>query len=194
MAMPGNHTDIEKRLWDSADQLRANSGLKSSEYAMPVLGLIFLRFAEHRFNIAAKDIEAQASTERRRRTVGKADYQARGVLYLPEGARYSALLNLPEGKNIGRAINDAMRAIEDENDDLKGVLPKTYNSLANDTLATLLKTFSEIPMDFDGDIFGRIYEYFLGKFAMAEGQKVLHAVIPRQIDCRSDRALSRAHP
>jgi type I restriction enzyme M protein len=169
--MPGNHTDIEKRLWDAADQLRANSGLKSSEYAMPVLGLIFLRFAEHRFSMAAKDIEAQASTERRRRTVGKADYQARGVLYLPEGARYSALLNLPEGKNIGHAINDAMRAIEDENEDLKGVLPKTYNSLDNDTLATLLKTFSEIPMDFDGDIFGRIYEYFLGKFAMAEGQK-----------------------
>ena len=90
MAVPGNHTDIEKRLWDSADQLRANSGLKSSEYAMPVLGLIFLRFAEHRFNIAAKEIEAQASAERRRRTIGKADYQARGVLYLPEGARYSA--------------------------------------------------------------------------------------------------------
>jgi type I restriction enzyme M protein len=171
LAMPGNHTDIEKRLWDSADQLRANSGLKSSEYAMPVLGLIFLRFAEHRFNIAAKEIEAEATKERRRRTIGKADYQARGVLYLPEEARYSGLLNLPEGKNIGRAINDAMRAIEDGNDDLKGVLPKTYNGLDNDTLATLLKTFSEIPMDFDGDIFGRIYEYFLGKFAMAEGQK-----------------------
>jgi type I restriction enzyme M protein len=169
--MPGNHTDIEKRLWDSADQLRANSGLKSSEYAMPVLGLIFLRFAEHRFDVAAKGIEVEASKERRRRTIGKADYQARGVLYLPEEARYSGLLKLPEGKNIGRAINDAMRAIEEANDDLKGVLPKTYNSLDNDTLATLLKTFSEIPMDFDGDIFGRIYEYFLGKFAMAEGQK-----------------------
>ncbi len=169
--MPGNHTDIEKRLWDSADQLRANSGLKSSEYAMPVLGLIFLLFAEHRFNVAAKQIEGDASKERRRRTIGKADYQARGVLYLPEEARYSGLLNLPEGKNIGRSINDAMRAIEDENDDLKGVLPKTYNALDNDTLATLLKTFSEILMDFDGDIFGRIYEYFLGKFAMAEGQK-----------------------
>jgi type I restriction enzyme M protein len=169
--MPGNRTDIEKRLWDSADQLRANSGLKSSEYAMPVLGLIFLRFAEHRFNVAAKEIEAEASKERRRRTIGKADYQARGVLYLPEEARYSRLLDLPEGKNIGRAINDAMRAVEDENDDLKGVLPKTYNSLDNDALATLLKTFSEISMDFDGDIFGRIYEYFLGKFAMAEGQK-----------------------
>lgn len=138
---------------------------------MPVLGLIFLRFAEHRFNVAAKEIEADASKERRRRSIGKADYQARGVLYLPEEARYSGLLKLPEGKNIGRAINDAMRAVEDGNDDLKGVLPKTYNSLDNDTLATLLKTFSEIPMDFDGDIFGRIYEYFLGKFAMAEGQK-----------------------
>jgi type I restriction enzyme M protein len=103
-----------------------------------------------------KEIEAEASKERRRRTIGKADYQARGVLYLPEEARYSGLLKLAEGKNIGRAINDAMRAIEEANDDLKGVLPKTYSTLDNDTLATLLKTFSELPMDFDGDIFGRI--------------------------------------
>jgi len=169
--MPGNHNDIEKRLWDSADQLRANSGLKSSEYSMPVLGLIFLRFAEHRFNEAAKAIEGDADASRRRRAIGKADYQAKGVLYLPEEARYSRLLKLPEGQNIGRAFNDAMRAIETENEDLKGVLPKEYNRLDNDTLFALLKTFSEIAMDFDGDIFGRIYEYFLGKFALAEGQK-----------------------
>jgi type I restriction enzyme M protein len=169
--MPGNHNDIEKRLWDSADQLRANSGLKSSEYSMPVLGLIFLRFAEHRFSVAAKEIEADAGQSRRRRAIGKADYQAKGVLYVPEEARYSRLLTLPEGQNIGRAINDAMRVIETENEDLKGVLPKEYNRLDNDSLFALLKTFSEIAMDFDGDIFGRIYEYFLGKFAMAEGQK-----------------------
>jgi type I restriction enzyme M protein len=169
--MPGNHNDIEKRLWDSADQLRANSGLKSSEYSMPVLGLIFLRFAEHRFNEAAKEIEAEGGKEKRRRAIGKADYQAKGVLYVPDDARYSRLLKLPEGQSIGRAINDAMRAIEAENEDLKGVLPKEYNRLDNDTLFALLKTFSEIVMDFDGDIFGRIYEYFLGKFALAEGQK-----------------------
>src|SRR5438445_7172489 len=149
--MPGNHNDIEKRLWESADQLRANSGLKASEYSMPVLGLIFLRFAEHRFNVAAKEIDAEASQSRRRRAIGKADYQAKGVLYLPEEARYSRLLTLPEGQNIGRAINDAMRAIETENEDLKGVLPKEYNRLDNDTLVALLKTFSEIVMDFDGN-------------------------------------------
>jgi type I restriction enzyme M protein len=138
---------------------------------MPVLGLIFLRFAEYRFSIAANEIESEAGQGRRRRAVGKADYQAKGVLYVPEEARYSRLLTLPEGHNVGRAINDAMRAIETENEDLKGVLPKEYNRLDNDTLFALLKTFSEIAMDFDGDIFGRIYEYFLGKFALAEGQK-----------------------
>jgi len=169
--MPGNHNDIEKRLWESADQLRANSGLKASEYSMPVLGLIFLRFAEHRFNEAAKEIETEAGQSRRRRAIGKDDYQAKGVLYLPEEARYSRLLTLPEGQNIGRAINEAMKAIETENEDIKGVLPREYNRLANDTLFALLKTFSEIAMDFDGDVFGRIYEYFLGKFALAEGQK-----------------------
>src|SRR2546427_1951418 len=171
ITMPGNHNDIEKRLWDSADQLRANSGLKSSEYSMPVLGLIFLRFAEHRFNEAAKDITADAGQARRRRAVGKSDYQAQGVLYLPEEARYARLLKLPEGQNIGRAINEAMKAIETENEDIKGVLPREYNRLDTNTLFALLKTFSEIAMDFDGDVFGRIYEYFLGKFALAEGQK-----------------------
>jgi type I restriction enzyme M protein len=80
-------------------------------------------------------------------------------------------LNLPEGENIGKAINDAMRAIEAENEDLKDVLPKTYNRLENDVLVTLLKIFSSIPMDIEGDVFGKIYEYFLGKFAMAEGQR-----------------------
>src|SRR5438093_9332384 len=98
--MPGNHTDIEKRLWDSADQLRANSGLKSSEYSMPVLGLIFLRFAEHRFDEAAKVMEPETGQGRRRRAIGRADYQAKGVLYVPVEARYSQLLKLPEGQNI----------------------------------------------------------------------------------------------
>jgi len=80
-------------------------------------------------------------------------------------------LNLPEGENIGKAINDAMKAIEKENEDLKDVLPKTYNRLENDVLVALLKIFSSIPMTLEGDVFGKIYEYFLGKFAMAEGQR-----------------------
>jgi len=138
---------------------------------MPVLGLIFLRFAEYRFSEAAKAIETEANEARRRRAIGKADYQAKGVLYIPEEARYSRLLKLAEGQNIGRAINEAMRAIEAENEDLKGVLPREYNRLDNDSLFALLKTFSEIAMDFDGDVFGRIYDYFLGRFALAEGQK-----------------------
>jgi type I restriction enzyme M protein len=166
--MPANHTDLEKRLWDAADELRANSKLKSSEYSIPVLGLIFLRHADHKFADAEKKMPQQASG---RRKIGKTDYQAQGVLYLPEKARFGTLLNLPEGTDIGKAINEAMKAIEAENEDLKDVLPKTYNSLEKNLLVSLLKNFSSIPMTIEGDAFGKIYEYFLGKFAMSEGQK-----------------------
>src|SRR5712691_11740775 len=168
--MPANHTEIEKKLWASADELRANSNLKSYEYSVPVLGLIFLRFADQRFTQIEREL-ATTTQAGSRRTIGKADYQARGVLYLPAIARFSYLLKLPEGENIGRAINDAMKAIEAENEELRDVLPKTYIRLNNNTLVALLKTFSEIPMDIEGDVFGKIYEYFLGKFAMSEGQK-----------------------
>ncbi|MFZ2410356.1 MAG: class I SAM-dependent DNA methyltransferase [Candidatus Methanoperedens sp.] len=166
--MAGNHNEIEKRLWSAADELRANSKLKSSEYSVPVLGLIFLRYADHKFTIAQKEL-ANKSTFRR--AISKTDYQARGVLYLPEASRFSRLLNLPEGADIGKAINEAMRAIEAENEELKDILPKTYNHLDNSTLVELLKTFNSVPMDIEGDAFGKIYEYFLGKFAMSEGQK-----------------------
>src|SRR5207245_3159790 len=167
-SMPANHTDLERRLWDAADELRANSKLKSSEYSIPVLGLIFLRYADHKFAEAQKKMTQQASG---RRKIGKTDYQARGVLYIPEKSRFGNLLNLPEGNDIGKSINEAMKAIETENEDLKDVLPKTYNSLDKSLLVSLLKNFSSIPMTIEGDAFGKIYEYFLGKFAMAEGQK-----------------------
>jgi hypothetical protein len=158
-----------RALLDSAaDELRANSKLKSSEYSVPVLGLVFLRYADHKFQAAAKELEGTGGG---RRTIGPADYQARGVLYLPEAARFSTLIRLPEGANIGAAINDAMRAIEAENPDLKDVLPKTYNRFENALLKELLKTMNSIPMDIEGDAFGKIYEYFLGQFAMSEGQK-----------------------
>lgn len=163
-----NVTDLNSRLWTAADQLRANSKLKSSEYAVPVLGLIFLRYADQRFQQAHAQLEGRGSG---RRAIGKADYHARGVLYLPEQARFSYLLHLPEGADLGKAINEAMKAVEAENEELKGVLPITYQRLENDALAALLKTFSGISMDVEGDVFGRIYEYFLGKFAMAEGQR-----------------------
>lgn len=164
----GNNNQIEKRLWDAADELRANSKLKSSEYSIPVLGLIFLRYADQKFAVAQKELEGKGTG---RRQVSKSDYQAKGVLYLPETARFQNLLLKPEGANIGQAINDAMRAIEGENPDLKDVLPKTYNRLENSSLVELLKIMASIPMDIEGDAFGKIYEYFLGKFAMAEGQK-----------------------
>jgi type I restriction-modification system DNA methylase subunit len=160
---------VEKKLWESADQLRANSNLTAAEYSVPVLGLIFLRYADHNFAEARKELEGRARSGRR--GVGKADYQARGVMYLPEEARFSSLFKLPEGANIGMAVNDAMRAVERENEELKDVLPKTYNRLEGATLVALLKNFSEIPVDLEGDVFGRIYEYFLGKFAMSEGQR-----------------------
>jgi type I restriction enzyme M protein len=92
------------------------------------------------------------------------------VLFIPDKARFATLLNLPEGADIGKAINDGMKAIESENEDLKDVLPKTYNALDKSLLISLLKNFSSIPIT-EGDAFGKIYEYFLGKFAMAEGQK-----------------------
>jgi len=164
----GNNNQIEKRLWDAADEMRANSKLKSSEYSIPVLGLIFLRYADQKFVAAQKELEGKGTG---RRQIGKSDYQAKGVLYLPETARFQNLLQKPEGANIGQAINDAMRAIEGVNPDLKDVLPKTYNRLENSSLVELLKIMASIPMDIEGDAFGKIYEYFLGKFAMAEGQK-----------------------
>jgi type I restriction enzyme M protein len=166
--MAVNLNEIEKRLWEAADELRANSKLKSSEYSAPVLGLIFLRYADHKFTEAEKTI---AGSRTSRRAVGKADYQAKGVLYLPEKARFSYLLKLPEGADIGKAINDAMREIENANEELKGILPKTYSNFENTLLVTLLKTFASIPMDIEGDVFGKIYEYFLGEFAKAEGSK-----------------------
>ena len=170
--MPANNNAIEKRLWSAADELRANSKLKSSEYSVPVLGLIFLRYADSKFAQAEREFLTQKqATSRRRRGISKIDYQARGVLYLPDESRWSKLMQLPEATNIGKAINDAMRVIEAENPDLKDALPKTYNRLSNRLLFTLLKNFNSIPMDIEGDAFGKIYEYFLGKFAMAEGRR-----------------------
>ena len=166
--MSQNNNQIEARLWGAADELRANSKLKSSEYSVPVLGLIFLRYADHKFSVAEAELEGKGTG---RRKIGPADYQAKGVLYLPSKARFSTLLKLPEGANIGMAINDAMRAVEAENPDLKDILPKTYNRLESATLAELLRLMNSIHMDIEGDAFGKIYEYFLGNFAMSEGQK-----------------------
>jgi type I restriction enzyme M protein len=160
--------DIADRLWETADELRANSHLKAGDYSVPVLGLIFLKFADSRFAKAETEL-AGSSTGRRQ--IGKANYQAKGVLFLPPQSRFANLLLLKEGDNLGKAINDAMAAIEDDNPGLKGVLPRTYQALSNSTLVSLLRSVNAILGDIDGDAFGKVYEYFLGKFAVAEGSK-----------------------
>ncbi|ALA57886.1 type I restriction-modification system subunit M [Nitrospira moscoviensis] len=163
---------LEKRLWDAADQLRANSGLTSAQYSTPVLGLIFLRFADVRFAKVRAGLEKIASSSRRGSRVDEPTaYHAEGVLYLTPNARFDKLLHLPEGSNAGKAINEAMRDVEKRNPQLNGVLPKTYEIFTGTLLKELLKRVSEIPATIDYDAFGRIYEYFLGEFARTEGQK-----------------------
>ncbi len=157
---------IENRLWAAADQLWANTGLKPSEFSTPVLGLIFLRYADKRFGECAHLLHAKGIPPDEREAV---DYQAEGVLYLPDEARFSHLLTLTEGANLGRAIATAMTLVEEHNPELKGVLPRGYNLLPNATLVELLRLLAAL--DVQGDAFGQVYEYFLGNFALKEGQK-----------------------
>ena len=139
----GNHlAELERRLWAAADQLWANSSLRPSEYSAPVLGLIFLRFVDNSFTKVEAELKGKATG---RRTVGKLDYQAKGVMYLPDAARFSRLLNAPEGADTGKLLNEAMKAVERENEDLKDVLPKTYQRIDNPVLVELLKIMSGIP-------------------------------------------------
>jgi len=164
---------LEKRLWNAADQFRANSGLTAAQYSAPVLGLIFLLFAETRFAQRRAQLESAGASSRR--TTSRADdpaaYHAESVIFLPDAARFAHLLNLPEGANVGQAINDAMAEIEKHNPQLAGVLPRTFQIFTSTLLKELLKKVSEIPASLDYDAFGRIYEYFLGQFARTEGQK-----------------------
>nr|MDQ6926298.1 type I restriction-modification system subunit M [Candidatus Eremiobacteraeota bacterium] len=175
IAPPGTDPDsgtLEKRLWAAADQLRANSGLTAQQYSAPVLGLIFLRFAEVRFVKRRVEIEAAGASGRRASRVDDPTaYHAESVLYLPEQARFRTLLELPERANVGKAINNAMAAIEQHNPPLAGVLPRSYQLFDSTLLKDLLKKVSEIPSSVEYDAFGRIYEYFLGEFARTEGQK-----------------------
>lgn len=157
---------IENRLWATADQLWANTGLKPSEFSTPVLGLIFLRYADKRFTDLTKALATQGTPADE---IDAVDYQAEGVLYLPDEARFSHLLKLTEGANMGRAIATAMSLVEEHNPELKGVLPRGYNLLPNATLVELLRLLASV--DLDGDAFGKVYEYFLGNFALKEGQK-----------------------
>src|SRR6266478_2476906 len=143
---------LEKRLWDAADQMRANSGLSSQQYSAPVLGLIFLRFAEVRFTKQQAELQKQASGNRRGSRVDEpAAYHAEGVLFLAPEARFDFLLALPEGANIGSKVNDAMRRIERDNPQVAGVLPKTYELFSSTLMKQLLKRISEISATLDYD-------------------------------------------
>lgn len=165
-------SQIESSLWEAADQLRANSKLTSSEYCMPVLGVIFLRHASNRYQAALSAIEAdQQAGKMPKRPLGKADFIKRRALMLPEAARYEQLLKLPSGANLGAALVNAMNAIEADFPPLAGQLPKEYDRFEGKLLEDLLRSFdSEALRNATGDVFGRIYEYFLMKFAMQGAQ------------------------
>jgi type I restriction enzyme M protein len=167
-----NISQIESSLWEAADQLRANSKLTSSEYAMPVLGVIFLRHASNRHAEALRAIEAdQAAGKMPQRALVKGDFIKRRALMLPAAARYDTLLKLPSGSNLGSALVDAMNAIEADFEPLAGQLPKDYDRFENKLLEDLLRSFDSAALrNATGDVFGRIYEYFLMKFAMQGAQ------------------------
>ena len=167
-----NIAQIETSLWEAADQLRANSNLTATEYSMPVLGVIFLRHATNRYQSALQAIEAdQAVGTMPKRPLGKADFIKRRALMLPEAARYDTLLNLPSGASLGGALVAAMNAIEADFPPLQGSLPKDYDRFDNKLLENLLRCFdSQALRNATGDVFGRIYEYFLMKFAMQGAQ------------------------
>jgi type I restriction enzyme M protein len=159
---------LEKELWDAADALRANSKLTAAEYKDPLLGLVFLRFAQNLYE--AKKIEIEKGLPmgpRGKRALTKEDFLGAGALMLPQLAQYDYLASLPEGKDIAEAINNAMRLIEADYSDLQGILPKNYQEFEKDLLRELVRVFNKDAVKkATGDVFGRIYEYFLMKFSM----------------------------
>lgn len=168
---------LKDTLWTTADQLRANSGLKATEYAEPILGLIFLRFAECKYEKFEAEINAEyqkTKDTRMERPIDKIAIEKCGF-YLPDEARYEYLLNLPKEEDLAKKVKHAMELIETHTAELADTLPKDiYYSVNSEddplVLSKLLRNFKDIPADVQLDIFGEIYEYFLGKFALAEGQ------------------------
>ena len=167
-----NIDKLEDSLWSAADNLRANSKLTAGEYCMPVLGVIFLRHATNRYAEALREIQAeQAAGKIPKRPLTAADFKKRRALLLPKEARYDELLKLPKGADLGTALVEAMNAIERDFEPLQGQLPKDYTKFENTLLEDLLRVFdSETLRTASGDIFGRINEYFLMKFAMQGAQ------------------------
>ena len=164
-----NIRKFESELWESADLLRQGGNLTSNQYCMPVLALLFLRYAYSRY----KKVEAEILKNRPKRgdrvmPVEKSDFIAKSALFLPKEAQYEYLVNLPDNTPIGEAVNKAMRLVEDQSEQLIGVLPKNYTIFSDELLRELLRIFNNKTIDeVGGDIIGRIYEYFLSKFAKA---------------------------
>ena len=170
-----NVQQLENELWEAADQLRANSKLTATEYSMPVLGLIFLRHANNRFNAFLPEILAEIPAnvpEDRREKLVKLKFESKAAIYLPESTRFDHIAALPQDASIGEAIDAAMAAIEAEYPVLEGALPRGYSSFEPDLLADLIKILDRPALkNATGDVFGRIYEYFLNKFAMTGAQE-----------------------
>ena len=164
-----NIRKLETELWEAADLLRADSKVTSQEYCMPVLGLIFLRYAYSRFKFVEADIlKDRPMRNGRVLPVEPEDFKTKSAIFLPEKARYDYLLNLPDDEDMGQAINNAMELIEGQSAQLKGILPKNYTILKNELLRELLRIFNNSAFnEMKDDVIGRIYEYFLNKFAPA---------------------------
>lgn len=162
-----NIRKLETELWESADLLRQGSKLTSNQYCMPVLGLIFLRYAHGRFKLVEAEILKNRPVRNGRvLPVEASDFAEKSALFLPPEARYDYLVNLPESADIGKAVNRAMELIEEQSEQLVGVLPKDYTMFTDEILSELLRIFNNSALDeVGGDILGRIYEYFLNKFA-----------------------------
>ena len=158
---------FESELWKVADDLRANSNLASKQYFMPILGLLFLRQASNRYQEAANAIAAdQAAGKMPKRPLKDADFTARRAMNLPEKARFETLVKLEKGADLGAAINAAMEEVGKRFPPLQGQLPKDYARFQNEVLERMLRTFdTETLRTASGDVFGRIYEYFLAEFS-----------------------------
>lgn len=170
MSKNNDRKKLIKTLWEAAEQLWSNSDLKPSEYAMPVLGLIFLKYADYKFDQIDKIVQKKYGSGRI--GISKDHYHKEGAMYLKPEARYGYLLNLPEDIDMGKAIDEAMREVEEENESVKAAgLPKNYSRIDNDVLRELLRLLNGTSSDFNGDIFGLVYEEFLGNFHKTTGEK-----------------------
>ena len=164
-----NIRKLEADLWESADLLRAGSKLTSSQYCMPVLALLFLRYAYSRFKmVEAELLKNRPSRGGRVMPVEPSDFAAKSALYLPREAQFDYLVSLPDNQPLGEAVNHAMTLVEGQSEQLTGILPKSYTMFSDGLLRELLRIFNNKTLDeIGGDVIGRIYEYFLSKFAKA---------------------------